>query len=86
MTSCICKLFLPSDKPTPYFLTAAQLPIYAALKFFSVFTFLMLVEHAHYNTNIQSLHNGLQLCMDTQKRDVVNVKLWLAMSTEFQTL
>jgi hypothetical protein len=45
----------------------------------------MLVQHAHYNTNIYSLHNGLQLCMDTQKEDV-KVKLWLAMSTEFQTL
>jgi len=46
----------------------------------------MLVKHANYNTNIHSLHNGLQLCMDAWKEDVVEVKLWLAMSTEFQTL
>jgi hypothetical protein len=45
-----------------------------------------LVEHAHYNTNIHSLHNGLPLCMDTRKEDAVKVKLWLAMSIEFQTL
>lgn len=46
----------------------------------------MLVEHAHYNTFIHSLCNGLQLCMDTQKDDDVKFNLWLAMSTEFQTL
>jgi len=57
--------FLQSEKPTSYFLTAVQLPIYSAIKLFSVFTSLMLVKHAHYNTNIHSLHNGLQLCKDT---------------------
>jgi len=46
----------------------------------------MLVKDAHYNINIHSLHNGLQLCKDTRKEDVVNFKLWLEMSTEFQTL
>jgi hypothetical protein len=37
MMACICIHFLLSEKPTSHFLIAAQLPIYFALKFFSVF-------------------------------------------------